>query len=166
MPISPPAWICGEKKQMGFSRKITTCLLHLPSAPLALWSCSTVVAMATVQGRLAASCRPKIKHLGRARVVGLPLAPQDINGMLLAYASWTLRCPHRLRKASQGTHILFHTPPPGALLLARLQKPASKQPACLLYLFPWGLGNSALQETHSLFSQPPTHDPDSRVDCG
>lgn len=60
---------------MGFSRKITTCLLHLPSPPLALRSCSTVVAMTTAQGRLAASCRPKIQFSGRARAVGLPLAP-------------------------------------------------------------------------------------------
>lgn len=69
--------------------------------------------MATVQGRLAASCRPQVQHLSNIRAVGLTLVPVLwMPWDTLAYASWTSRCPRGVRGAKQGTPILFSVPHP------------------------------------------------------
>lgn len=66
-----------------------------PHNPLAFKSLSNAVAMVTVQGRLAASCRPQIQHLGnecQGGWSGFGSCSLDANGTLLAYGSWTSRC--------------------------------------------------------------------------
>lgn len=102
MPIPfPPS----PHLQLGFLGKETDGLSqrshHVPSPPpfapnpLPFKSLSNAVAMVTVQGRLAASCRPQIQHLGNECQGGWPgfgSCSLDANGTLLAYASWTSRC--------------------------------------------------------------------------
>lgn len=106
-----------------------------------------------------------------ARVACLALAP--VLWMPMGHSWHMLHGPQGacavLRGANLGTRILFptpHPPPPGVLLLPRLQGPASLSSHWPMAFAPGVLKNSALQRTPSLFSSPPTHSWDSQVDWG
>lgn len=151
---------------MGFSRKATTCLLHPPSPPLALRSLSTAVAMTTMRGRLAASCRPKVQHSGAARVLNLawPLFSSGQRDIL-----YLLRGPRDTQVVDCSKPGWPHSILPPARGLCSFLTPSfepSLSAPCPLPLSPWVFWNGALGRTDSLSSLPPTYNPDSRVDCG
>lgn len=81
--------------------------------------------MATVLGRLAASCRPQVQHLSQIRAVGLALVPVLwMPWDTLAYASWTSRYPRGVRGSKPGRpHPVPCAPPLRVLHLPRLQGP-------------------------------------------
>lgn len=140
-------WAFPEKSPHAFP---TSLLLPLPLGNAAPW-------LPWQPGR--ADLLLPVGQRHRARAVGLPLAP--VLWISMGCSRHMLHRPRDahvvLRKASQGIHILLHTPPTGVLLLVGLQNPVSQQLPCLLYLSPRSLWNMPYEKpTPFPLNPPPT----------
>lgn len=112
----PPAWFPGREKQMGFSRKATTCLLHLPFPPPCPREPQPCSCHGNCSGKTCCFLQAKDSPVGRCRFAWVPGAQRPEGAIGACFTGVDI--PQLLREANEGTHILSApASTPGSLLL-------------------------------------------------